>query len=395
MSDQLLLNLQSVEPLAGDWLLWDSAGQTVRDRGNLVDAGALDRLQSHSRQTPCYVLVPGELVTQLMVTLPVSGASAEAALPYQVEERLACELDRVHIAHERIRAGQPCRVWVVDRDIMDGWLRWLQQSGLRIKSLIPDYAALSGNVILQDAERVLARCGNSAASLDTALFQAWWSLQDPEQSAEVRLLTVAGVEPVLAASEPENVPSLLEGIARNFALPRTTLCQGRYALHDVVSDTLSLLRWPAIAAVTVIVLHWLFLAVSAAKFSHLSEQLDVAAEQLYRETFPSAQRVVNARSQMKSQLNALENQRGEGALLPMLIPVADAYRGQPKLTLTQLVFQAQSGVLRLAVDADDYAAVDAFSSALEQRALRVSRGTFRQNDDRISGQLNISAEATP
>ncbi|HCS27881.1 MAG TPA: hypothetical protein DIW43_10530 [Spongiibacteraceae bacterium] len=135
------------------------------------------------------------------------------------------------------------------------------------------------------------------------------------------------------------------------------------------------------------------MAASAINFSQGADQLDAAAESVYRDTFPEARRVVNARSQMKSQLNALESQRGDAGLLPVLAPIATAFKGQSSITVTQLVFQNQSGSVRLAVDAQNYAAIDAFSGQLEGQRLQVSRGTFRQNGELISGQLIISKGA--
>ncbi len=397
MSEMLLLKLLDSSSSApdGDWLLWDSAQQCVTARGELKDGVASEELKSHSRSTACMVLVPGELVTQLSVTLPIAGASAEAALPFQVEERLSCELERVHIAHEKIRAGQPCTVWVVDKSHMDEWLDWIQASGLRVSALLPDYAVLAAPAVFRDIHRTVAHVGNLAVSMEHELFACWWRPQHRDTDGTPVELSVEGAPSgdVTISDDRRLVASQLEATARYFSMPGNNLCQGPYQLHDVVLDTLALLRWPAIAAALVLVLHWTLLAVTAFNFSQQADQLDAAAESVYRETFPEARKVVNARSQMKSQLNALESQRGDAGLLPLLAPISAAYQGQSAVTVTQLVFQSQSASVRLAVDARNYAVIDAFSSELQKENLAVSRGTFRQNGEQISGQLIISKGA--
>lgn len=390
MSAVLLLNLRA--PDEGEWLLWDSR---VRERGQLGSPDAREKLKGLSRIHPCYVLVPGENVVQLQVTLPVAGSAAQSALPYQIEEKLSADLAEVHVAHDRIRANVPCRVWVVNHDLMAQWHSWLQASGLRVAAVVPDYAALRDNCIVQAEQRMIAHLGTRSASLETALFTPWFSLQHAgdEDNTAVHLCQVGDGEPVISGLLLSHAPNLLEAVATQFSVPENTLCQGRYALHDPVGDALRLLRWPALAAALALVLHWALLAVSALQYAQQADRYDAAADDVYRKTFPGTQRVVNARSQMKSQLNALEGNTGSGGLLPLLTPVAKAFEGQSNISVSQLVYQNQSNNLRLAIDARSYAAIDSFTTKLQGQGLDVGRGTFRQNGEMVSGQLILSRES--
>lgn len=374
MSAVLLLALRAED--AGEWLLWEEG--RVLEHGQLP--ADLEQLKHLSRQTPVTVLVPGEEVVQFSVTLPVAGAAAVSALPYQIEDRLSCELEAVHFAHERIRANTPCRVWVVERDRMSRWHQFLQQSGMRIRRVMPDYALLRRGVIVKAADRVSAKLPAAAASLETALAEDWLALQSLDEASLTRV-TVDGSEGML-----------LQALVQHSENDEVNLCQGRFALHDPVKDALAMVRWPAIAAGLILVLHWTWLALSALQIGAQADQYDQAAEELYRKTFPDARRVVNARSQMKSQLNALEGQQGEGGLLPLLAPVATAFSGQSDIQVSQLLYQAAGTSLRLTVDAANYGAIDSFSNALQGQGLSVSRGTFRQNGERVAGQLSLTRE---
>ena len=55
-----------------------------------------------------------------------------------------------------------------------------------------------------------------------------------------------------------------------------------------------------------------------------------------------------------------------------------------------MLYQAGGTSLRLTVDAANYGAIDSFSNVLQAQGLSVSRGTFRQNGERVAGQLTIS-----
>lgn len=392
MSALLLLNLRAADD--GEWLLWDSETERVRDRGTLSDATSVETLRAHSRESACYVLVPGEYVVQLSVTLPVAGSAAQAALPYQVEEKLSSDLSLVHLTHERIRANEPCRVWVVARSHMEDWQLWLQASGIKVRLVMPDYAMLGDHVAVQSGERVIGQLATRAATLESDLFSHWLSLNTANDNdvGELRLVIVGDGEAVVDAAHVERADCQLEAVARYFRRPGSTLCQGHYALHDPLGDGLRLLRWPALAAGFVILLHWLLLAVSAMQYSQRADQLDTAIDEVYRGAFPDAKRIVNARSQMKSQLNALQGRSGDAGVLPLLAPVAKAFKGESDITVTQLVYQNQSNALRLAIDAKNYAAIDAFSNRLQAQTLQVSRGTFRQNGELVSGQLIVTRE---
>ncbi len=392
MSAVLLLNLRA--PDDGEWLLWDTETGRAREQGQLGALAELEKLKAHTRQTPCHVLVPGEDVVQLQVTLPVAGAAAQSALPYQIEEKLSVDLGEVHLAHERIRANVPCEVWVVNHERMAHWHSWLQNSGLRVATVMPDYAALQDNCVVQDENRVLARIKHRGATLETSLFLPWHALQngDASEDSSLRLYQVVDAKPAVTNAAPSQAKTVLEAIAKNFAAPANSLCQGAYALHDPVGDALRMVRWPALAAAVVLLLHWILLAVSAMQYGQQADRFDMAADEVYRKTFPGANRVVNARSQMKSQLNALEGTGSGNGLLPLLTPVAQAFEGQAEISVTQLVYQNQSRNLRLAIDASNYAAIDGFTTRLQEQELDVGRGTFRQNGEMVSGQLIISRE---
>ena len=125
--------------------------------------------------------------------------------------------------------------------------------------------------------------------------------------------------------------------ARNFAPWSLSLLSGDYLLKDESGEALGRLRWPLILLVALLLVHWFGLAVQTRTMGREAEALDKAMVELYQQAFPGA-RVVNARSQMRSQLNALENAGTSGAMMPWLDKVAAATRGRSEISLSQLNF---------------------------------------------------------
>jgi general secretion pathway protein L len=116
--------------------------------------------------------------------------------------------------------------------------------------------------------------------------------------------------------------------------------------------------------------------------------LDKGMVEMYQQVVPGA-RVVNARSQMRSQLNALENAGSNGAMMPWLDKVAVASRGRSNISLSQLNYENDPPVMKLLVKATSYEVVDQWLAALKAQGLDVNRGAFGQEGGGIAGQVSI------
>lgn len=393
MSDLLLLELPLVADQPVQWLYW--RGEAVAAQGSLA-AEALAELALQYADVPCYALVSGQAVSHHRIVLPKGGRIGLAALPFQLEDRISSDLDSVHYAHGEIRPHRPVDVLVIDRELISGYRRCLLDAGLKVQALLPDYAMLPVNTLVVDHQRVTMNLPAVAAGLDSENVSSWWQLAAADAAElDVRLYTAGehADEVTLPLPATAHYHHRLEALARCCQPWPLNLLSGGYQLGRERASPLGALRWPAALLVVALLLHWLSLGLATADNHRQVAALDQAMDTLYQDTFPGS-RVVNARSQMRSQLNALEGAgEQQSLLLPWLEKLARASQSRAAPTLTQLNFESDPQLMKLAVKADGFETVDAWVAALSAQGLNVSRGGFAQQDGGVSGQISVRREA--
>lgn len=394
MSERLLLAMPAPGESQLHWLHWDVSSARAIDSGTLAVDESLAALGERFAALPCYVVVPGEWVSWQRVVLPKGGKVGLAALPYQLEEQLCSDLESLHLACGRIRANEACDVLVVERRHMDEWQAMLASSGLQIKAMLPDYAMLPSNVVLLDEQRATVHLDNAATALQSENLHSWWQLVAGD-GASAALYCQRDMAPQAVFSEfsapPETFNQRLEVIAALCRPWPINLLSGDYAAREESHSELRRLRWPLLLLLTLLGLHWLQLGLEVVDNRRQIDRYEQGMVAIYRDTFPGA-RVVNARSQMRSQLNALQGTASsDSEFLSWLERIARASKGGAALRIQQLNYDGKA--IKLLVDAEDYGAVDSWVAALAKQGFAVSRGAFGQQDSGISGQLELR-EAT-
>jgi general secretion pathway protein L len=389
------LPLNAEEPVA--WLHWDSDSARVIAEGVLANVSELSMLASRAEGLPCYVLIPGEAVSAHRVVLPKGGRVGLSALPFQLEDKLCSDLESVHIATGTIKANQPADVLILARDLAAYCLDVLRHSGLKIKALLPDYAVLSENAVVVTTDQVAANFHAKSAGLKTDNFPVWQQLagigDTPDQ--EVKWYFAGDYHGELrdqVSGKAVDCENRLQAFARDFKPWSLSLLSGAYLLKDDSGEAMERLRWPLILLASLLLLHWIGLAIQTSTMSREAEALDKGMIEIYQQAFPGA-RVVNARSQMRSQLNALESAGTSGAMMPWLDKVAAATRGRNNISLTQLNYENDPLVMKLLVKAASYEVVDQWLAALKAQGLDVDRGAFGQEGSGIAGQVSIRGAA--
>jgi general secretion pathway protein L len=393
----LLIDLPLTPEAPVTWLHWDNDHSSVIAEGVLANASELSSLADRAEGAPCYVLIPGEAVSAHRVVLPKGGRVGLSALPFQLEDKLCGDLDSVHIATVIIKANEPADVLVVGRDLAAYCLDVLRSSGLRVKALLPDYAVLPENAVVVTEHQVAANFHAHSAGVATANFSVWQQLATAGEQADqdVQWYFSNDYRGELTEHAPANAihcEGRLHAFASNFAPWPLSLLSGNYVLKDEGDEALGRLRWPLILLACLLLVHWFGLAVQTRTMTLEIAALDKGMVEIYQQAFPGA-RVVNARSQMRSQLNALENAGSNGAMMPWLDKVAAASRGRSNISLSQLNYENNPPVMKLLVKATSYEVVDQWLAALKAQGLDVNRGAFGQEDSGIAGQVSIRGAA--
>lgn len=395
MSEYLFLELPVDTDGPIHWLHWDVAQKKSLAQGNVQTT---EELQSLALQFPgviCHAVLPGQGVSYHQLQLPKGGRAGDAALPYLLEEQLCDDLEKVHITHPNITAGKQTDILVVDKALMEKYHSRLAASGLNIRTLLPDYALLPEQSVLVDSGRVSARLAGQAASMASENFATWQQLaiagvDKDVASPQVFQVAASTVSELGLADDvvPTRLASRLEAIASAFAPWGASLLTGAYQIRNETSAMLRRLVLPVALFITILLVHWLSLAVEIYDFNRRAAALSSASDELYRQTFPGT-RVVNARSQMRSKLNAIEQRELPADFLPWLDKIASASRKSPGILLRQLGYQGDPAQVKIQLDATNYDEVDRWAAALAAQGFQVDRGAFGKQGDVISGQLSL------
>ena len=404
MSALLLLDLPLDLEAPVPWLHWDNEQHRLIAEGVLANSGELISLADSYATVPCYALLPGAAVSAHRVILPKGGRVGMTALPYQLEDKLCADLDNVHIAVGVLQARQPADVLIADRGVVQACLDVLRQSGLRIKALLPDYAVLPPNTVVIDSEQVAANIHAQPVSMRSENFAVWQQIigpaSSPTFSAETDVAAVqvycigdcdegllGGGEYVVTQSQ-----NRLQAFAMGFQAWPLSLLSGPYLLRDESGEAIGRLRWPVILLVALLGFHWLGLGLQTYRDNREADALDEAMVTIYQQTFPGS-RVVNARSQMRSQLNALDKAGGKGLMMPWLEKIAATSKVKPGISLAQLNYENDPAVMKLILNAASYEVIDQWLATLKAQGLDVERGAFGQQDSGITGQISIRGES--
>ena len=117
------------------------------------------------------VVLPAELATLQSVSLPSKNLrQAMQALPFIVEEQLAADIEKVHIA---VGARQSSGLWsvvVIDMALMSALLACCEQAKLRLRAVYVDAQLLpvasAGLTVAMQGNRVLLRTEKEMAAFE-------------------------------------------------------------------------------------------------------------------------------------------------------------------------------------------------------------------------------------
>ena len=353
-------------------LCW-SQGQAQR----LSVGQALERVQGAWQ-----LVVPVEVVTACAVHLPTTKARwLQQALAYAVEEQLAEDVERLHLALGAHLADGRQRVFAIDR-------LWLRERLALFQNNPPQGIYVDADLLPARGTQLLA-------------WQGRWLLGG---EGVARLALDAASWPVLAgrcrepvevrAESGESWPDGVESGERLICVaqwmseqsPSVNLAQGEFAPRAERADSR---RWRPVAAAL-----GLCVAVQAAFFwlegvylTRQAEHYAAASEALYRQLFPQDTRLVDIRAQFDQHLAS--GQAGSGALQELLGEVSLATQATPALRIEQLEYSAERADLALQVRSPDFTVLEQLRVQLEQGGQRVQMGSASRDAEGVSARLVV------
>jgi general secretion pathway protein L len=371
--------------------------------------GALEEAAAAAHYRRTVVLVPSEDILLTRVDIKVRNREQLGrALPFALEEELAEDVEQLHFAPGPRQPDGTHPVAVVSRTLITQWLTQLSAVGVTAHALIPDVLALPVSEnrwsLLLEKDRALLRSGSfSGFALEPANLKTLLTcgLEDAPAKPEVielygsqgdtdpRLPHAESADPSVTYEQREGHPPQLwaAGLDEKRSI---NLLQAHYRSKSGIARLLK--PWRVAAALLGV---WLVLQAveTVLDYQRLAEQdrtMQAEIEQIYRETFPNATRVINPRLQMEQQLQALQ-QAGKGdslaAFMPLISAGGQAIQDTSGVTIDTLDYL--DGRLELSLSARELQAFEAIKQNLKRQGLTADIQSAETRGDDISGRLVV------
>ncbi|MCV6636391.1 type II secretion system protein GspL [Candidatus Albibeggiatoa sp. nov. NOAA] len=353
---------------------------------------------------PVYVLFTGTQCTLQQAETPTKQRQRLAqAIPYILEEQLAQDVELLHFAIGTPRNNEVA-VAVVSHDTMQTCLQAFQQQGIQPTMILPEMLALpyhgesTWSVMLWE-EKVIVRTGESAGfSIElnnvSALLQTQTSLPEkihvfssPQNEALLTTLHGLGVN---VEQHSHSEPTLAWFVRSLKSYHPLNCLQDEYipqnkatSLWKVSRLTLALLGILAIVLVGQI---WL----EVQQLKQQRQQLTQQINQLYRQTFPDARKVVNARAQMEQKLLSFQKQNQQPvapSFLQLLKSISPALSQAKDFQLQRLDYR--HGNFDLQITVADLQSLEKVKQQLARQQFQVEINSAVSQNNFVKSRLRI------
>jgi len=380
LAKNVIIHLPVIGKDAAHWAVADDKGVLASDQssGTLSEAAAA---VDGKRAT---LIVPGDDVLLAEAKVPGGSASRAAqAVPYELEDQLADDVDELHFALGSKGKDDHFPVAVVGRDTMDTLKQQCAEAGLRVSEIVPETLALpkfsgadvgeSAWTALLDNEQAVVRLnGFKGFATDSSmagmmLNGARSSLPEGVNASMVVYRTAqATALPPLDDIEIEmrDCDSKLSLYASGLAsAPRINLQQGEYNPKTQLKNNWKPWRWTAalLGVLGVIFMGGKFMEVQ--QLNNQVAQLDSQISKVFKEALPGV-RMVRPERQMKDALNKANGGTPEG-YINSLDHITAALQALPKTTVRSIGFR--SGRFELDMTTDSIPSLDVLKNDLKNR----------------------------
>ncbi|MGL6122675.1 MAG: type II secretion system protein GspL, partial [Shewanella sp.] len=316
------------------------------------------------------------------------------ALPFMLEEALADDVDTLHFTVGP-RDGDALSVVAVAHEQMQTWLSCLTEAGLKVKRIVPDCLALP----LQECQWAAMNFGNelllrTGLATGQSLPLPWLpialeQLRPAQGEVSVASYTQMQLEGVELKPQSLELPMLV--LARGILHAPVNLLTGIYRPKREFSK--QLMMWKS-AAITIAIACVLALVNKGLTIYQVNEQiagLKAQSEAIYQQVVPGNSRIVNLRSQMESQLRALQGQGSGAAFFAMLDELQDAFKQVPELKPNSLRFESARNEIRMQVSAQNYAQIEKFKEIVGRR-FQLDGGTMNSGEEQVTSTLTLRSK---
>ncbi len=371
-----------------------------------VEQGSPTQAAEFARQRKVVFLAPAEQVLLSRVEIQTRNRQQLLkAVPYTLEEDLADDVENLHFALGPRQDDGSYPVAVIARKTLDMWLMELQEANIVPNAIFPEllnlpFTAPHWTLLLEDNRALIRSAQYHGFGVDADNLEAIFDLiTDQAEEAKPDEVDVYRCDHETRRPLPQYLPVEKEHQHDHcLALMASglndkcniNLLQGSYKISD---DALRLLKhWRFAAALfgVWLVIQFTTTAIDYWRLNQESEALQSRIEEVYRETFPEAQRVVNPRVQMEQSLKSLlAAQQGDdkGSFLPLLDAGGRAIHAISGIEINTLDYREDR--LELALKASDLQALEKVKQRLEEEGLNARIESAETSGQQVEARLLV------
>ena len=393
MSNYFFVQLPRNPTDALQWLRWDTK------KGYLVGRGEANRSDiaavAESSDNLSILLVPGEDVRSVAVSLPNKSRAALNTVPFQLEEQFSSPLEELHWVSGKARQLSVTSL-VTDQQKMQQWQKFASDTQIKFRLILPDYSLLPGaessrklktaataGSAWSDGQRILLNNSQFQGAISPLAFVRYQAELCPAAEQPLNYYCAAELLEFFPKSNSRTHSDLLSLLAENFAqigqVSFSNLLQGQYQLNGNLSQQFKYFKGAAIAAALLLVVGLAHYQVDSDQLAGKNRQLKQQMTALYQQLYPRDQRISNPHAQMRGKLKNSGASSGQH-LLSWLAQVSPILT-QQQITLVNLKYDQQPSVLRLQIEASDYNVLEATAVAINQLPegeINASLGTLQK-----------------
>ncbi|WP_413400899.1 type II secretion system protein GspL [Pseudoalteromonas sp. KJ71-7] len=398
MTEILLIRTGQTEQDLLNWLIYSPQEQEIIASGELQNANQLSELTEKALTRELVVLLPCDQVQLKTVTLPTKwNRKLEQALPYMLEEDLACDIDDIYIA-----LGEPTmvdeqhaiKIALTNRDWFEHWLEVFEQHQLTPYQIVPDA------LLLPSAEE---SCVTAIELNKQWLFkQGDWHISAVESSWLKEYLVALGNPDIKHYSPADQFPEALNLYPQtsDYELPlalfakqldklKFNLRQGPYTLKKKTALWWGYWKSAAIISVVALVSS---VTIKAVELHQLNSQLEVAKSQVvarYQKAFPGTRvRPHLIKNQIQGALNKVQGVSDAG-FLDLTSKLVSVFSQVNEFTPQTLRFDKRRNELRIRARGKDFQTFGKVKAILEQQGVTVEQGSLNNDGDFIVGEIRL------
>nr|WP_239032334.1 type II secretion system protein GspL [Pseudoalteromonas sp. MMG022] len=384
------------------WLIFSSTDEQIIASGELDSAEQLPQLAEKAVNREVTLLLSASQVQLKNVLLPAKwNRKLEQALPFMLEEQVACDIDELFIA-----VGQPglqgeqhsIEVAICNKQWLQDWLALFNEHDIEPARVLPDALLLPEQQekelsVIELGQQWLCRFGQWHIS---AIEKTWGAdYLYALQPSKIVHYSPADALPEIAPKEAKqaeyDLPLAL--FAKQLDKVSFNLRQGIFAAKKKQPQWWKDWRSGLLAASIAV---GCFVLVKGTQLVMLQKQADdfkAQAVATYQQAFPG--KVVRPhllRNQIKSELDSLSGTE-HGGFLELTNHLVAVYSEVENFTPETLRYDRRRNELRIRARADGFQVFGQVKAILEQRGLSVQQGSLNNDGDVVIGEIRLRGDA--